>query len=90
MNTNATVMVEKTTTTFHGKSEHDYQGRSWMTFKAIQNISESDRPRDVEAMLEEEKTWCFLPKKCVHTYTGHTGGVQAIRLFPKTGHLFLT
>lgn len=82
------MLVEKTTTTFHGKAEHDYQGRSWMTYKAVQKM-ESDG-RDFEADLEAEKSWCFLPKKCLHTYTGHTGGIQAIRLFPNTGHLFLT
>lgn len=33
---------------------------------------------------------CFIPKVCVHTYTGHTQGVSVIKLFPQTAHLFLS
>jgi hypothetical protein len=32
----------------------------------------------------------FIPKKCVHKYLGHSKGVQAIELFPYTGHLLLS
>lgn len=33
---------------------------------------------------------CFIPKKCVKKYTGHTKGVQAIEFSPGTGHLLLS
>jgi WD40 repeat protein len=33
---------------------------------------------------------CFVPKKCLKKYTGHTKGIQEIELFPKTGHLILS
>eukprot|EP00611_Tribonema_gayanum_P023120 TRINITY_DN4806_c0_g1_i1.p4 TRINITY_DN4806_c0_g1~~TRINITY_DN4806_c0_g1_i1.p4 ORF type:complete len:349 (-),score=118.10 TRINITY_DN4806_c0_g1_i1:76-1122(-) len=32
----------------------------------------------------------FPPKKCIHRWTGHTKGVQAIEFFPGFGHLILS
>lgn len=65
--------------TFHGKAQHDYQGRSWMAPPAGARIEE-----------EGEEHKCFTPKKCIHRYTGHTKGVQAIAFFPGYGHLLLS
>ncbi|PWN27519.1 WD40 repeat-like protein [Jaminaea rosea] len=66
---------------FHGTSMYDYQGRSYLHV-----------PGDVETNLHGEagSQSCFLPKACVHTFTGHTKGVSALRLFPKSGHLMLS
>ena len=66
---------------FHGDSETDYQGRSWNT-----------PPTDIKPLDEDDqaKMKCFLPKKRVHTYTGHTKGVRKIDIFPKYGHLLLS
>ena len=33
---------------------------------------------------------CFIPKKCVKQYKGHTKGVQDILLFPSSAHLLLS
>ncbi|CAE7892821.1 Cdc40 [Symbiodinium microadriaticum] len=68
---------ERITSVFHGNKEKDYAGRSWIENKT--NIT-----KDVDDKQ------CFLPKKWVHTWTGHTMGVQKIRWFPKTAHLLLS
>lgn len=65
--------------TFHGKKQNDYQGRSWMA-----------PPAGVRLEAEGEEHKCYTPKKCIHRYTGHTKGVQAISFFPGYGHLLLS
>lgn len=66
---------------FHGKTMMDYQGRTYM------HPPVSEAP---QIMQEAGSQDCFIPKVCVHTYTGHTQGVSVIRLFPQTGHLMLS
>jgi len=66
---------------FHGKSMTDYQGRTYMS------------PPVAEApnlLSEGGSQDCFIPKVCVHTWTGHTQGVSVVRTFPETGHLLLS
>jgi len=69
------------TSIFHGKSLADYQGRTYM-YPPL-----SVAPHLASETSEQE---CFIPKTCVHTFTGHTAGVSVIRLLPKTGHLMLS
>lgn len=33
---------------------------------------------------------CYIPKRCIHTWSGHTRGISSFELFPKTGHLLLS
>ena len=56
---------------FHGKEETDKLGRSWMA-----------APKEQKPEVEQ----AFLPKRWIHTWSGHTKGVNAIRhsLSPKT------
>jgi WD40 repeat protein len=63
--------------TFSGAALFDYQGRSWM-----------DVPKGVRADGGEHE--CFVPKKLVHTWSGHAKGVNSVQFFPGTGHLLLT
>lgn len=68
-------------TLFHGNEEFDYRGRSWI-----------DPPPGWDSVkygdIEHHK--CYVPKKCVHRFTGHDKGVHCIQLFPNTGHLLLS
>ncbi|KAJ3537051.1 hypothetical protein NMY22_g5764 [Coprinellus aureogranulatus] len=69
------------TSTFHGKSLTDYQGRTYMSPPV------AEAPNLLHEAGSQE---CFIPKVCIHTWTGHTQGVSVIRTFPKTGHLFIS
>lgn len=71
------IAAEDVKTVFHGSNETDYQGRSW-----------TDPPARLKDDDGDHKV--FIPKKCIHTYTGHTKGVRKIQLFPKYGHLLLS
>ncbi|KAI9206488.1 WD40-repeat-containing domain protein [Polychytrium aggregatum] len=69
-------------TLFHGKSVLDWQGRTYMHV-----------PQDVDVDLNHEigsQGECFLPKQLIHTWAGHTKGVNAIRFFPNSAHLLLS
>ncbi|KAF8139979.1 WD40-repeat-containing domain protein [Boletus edulis] len=69
------------TSVFHGKSMTDYQGRTYM------HPPLADAPHLSNEAGSQET---FIPKACIHTWTGHTQGVSVIRLFPDTGHLLLS
>uniref|UniRef100_G3PCI3 Pre-mRNA-processing factor 17 n=1 Tax=Gasterosteus aculeatus aculeatus TaxID=481459 RepID=G3PCI3_GASAC len=68
-------------TILHVKDMYDYQGRSYLHI-----------PQDVGINLRstEAPDKCYLPKKQIHVWSGHTKGVSAIRLFPHSGHLLLS
>eukprot|EP00761_Pharyngomonas_kirbyi_P004726 gb/GECH01004731.1/.p1 GENE.gb/GECH01004731.1/~~gb/GECH01004731.1/.p1 ORF type:complete len:593 (+),score=109.36 gb/GECH01004731.1/:1-1779(+) len=63
---------------FHREERYDYLGRPWLT-----------PPSHLRPDTEHE---CFIPKKHVHTWQGHSKGkgVTAIRFFPGYGHLLLS
>lgn len=65
----------------HIKDAYDYQGRSFLF-----------PPHDLDVNLRPDSVpdRCFLPKKVLHTYTGHTKALCAIRWFPRSAHLFLS
>jgi pre-mRNA-processing factor 17 len=69
------------TTIFHGASERDYLGRTYMAV-----------PQDIDVNLlgESGSQECFVPKKLIHTWEGHEKGVSAIKFFPKSAHLLLS
>jgi len=65
-----------------GKETHDYLGRTYLHV-----------PLDVDGVNlrgQSGEQECFVPKKCVHTWSGHTKGVSRIQLFPGSGHLILS
>ncbi|KAA8898245.1 hypothetical protein TRICI_006613 [Trichomonascus ciferrii] len=69
------------TSEFVGSSEVDYLGRTYMHV-----------PQDLDVNLkktpgEEE---CFVPKKKIHSWMGHSKGVSKLEFFPNSGHLLLS
>lgn len=72
-------MEEKTV--LHIKDAYDYQGRSFLHV-----------PQDVGVNLRssEPPEKCFLPKRLIHTWSGHSKGLSAIRWFPRSAHLLLS
>ena len=66
---------------FTVKDAYDYQGRSYL-----------HAPHDLGVNLRTNAPppKCFLPKAHIHTWTGHTKGISAIRWFPQTAHLLLS
>ena len=67
------------TSTFHGKDEFDYQGRSWAAI-----------PKGVHADGGDHE--CFVPKRVLQRWSnaGGSKGVQSVSFFPNTGHLMLS
>ena len=68
-------------TIFHGSTQYDYQGRTYMHV-----------PRDLDINLQKEPgtQTNYIPKKLIHTWNTHTGAINAIRFFPNSGHLLLS
>lgn len=62
---------------FHGGELYDYQGRSFIHPPA----GSKPAPPDLKN---------YIPKKLLHTWYGHTKGVNAIMFFPVYGHLLLS
>lgn len=69
------------TTTFHGTSELDYQGRTYMHV-----------PQDLDIDLKKEagSITNYVPKKLIHTYKSHTKPISVLRFIPHSGHLLLS
>ena len=69
------------TTEFHGDSEYDYQGRTYMHV-----------PQDLDVDLRKEvgAQKNYYPKKLIHTWKSHTKAITSLRFFPSSGHLLLS
>src|SRR5277367_4945859 len=69
-------------TEFNGSEEYDYMGRS--------RIMHVPQDLDVNLLGELGEKECFIPKKLIHTWSGHHKGVTCIRFFPHSGHMLLS
>lgn len=70
--------IEPETSIFHGETLYDYQGRSYVS-----------PPSSLKVNAAEDMK-CYLPKQQIHTWSGHSKGVNRILFFPNTGHLLLS
>lgn len=71
------VESKQETTQFHGAEIRDYQGRTYMHIPLRNRSAPPDRK-------------CYIPKRCIHTWRGHSKGVNRIQFFPNSGHLLLS
>ncbi|KAK3305681.1 WD40-repeat-containing domain protein [Chaetomium strumarium] len=69
------------TTTFHGESEYDYLGRTYMHV-----------PQDLDISLHKEvgSITNYIPKKLISTWRHHGKPITALQLFPRSSHLGLS
>ncbi|GIX60773.1 G-protein beta WD-40 repeat containing protein [Babesia caballi] len=78
-----------------GKQETRYDGVPVSTYhRKVDPDSPPTRswllpPKNLK-LIDPENHKTFIPKREVHTYTGHTMAVQAIRYVPSTGHCLLS
>lgn len=75
------MVEEESKSVLHIDDPYDYMGRSFLHI-----------PQDLDINLKsnEAPEKCFMPKKLLHSYKGHTKGIQKMQLFPQSGHIFLT
>ncbi|CAD5206770.1 unnamed protein product [Bursaphelenchus okinawaensis] len=73
-------MIEEITT-LHIKDDEEFKNRSFMEVPKFTGTNL--RPDFVPSK-------CYAPTKQAHTYKSHTKAVNAIRWFPKSGHMFLS
>eukprot|EP00126_Sphaerothecum_destruens_P003515 Sdes_comp17262_c0_seq1m6458 len=71
------------TSILHISDFYDYQGRTYLHIP-----TETEDGVDLRNELPPKK--CFLPKKLIHTWSGHSRGVSTFKLFPGSGHLLLS
>jgi pre-mRNA-processing factor 17 len=69
------------TTEFHGTSERDYLGRTYMHVPQDLDIDLSKEPGSIQN---------YHPKRLIHTYKYHTKPITALRFIPKSSHLLLS
>lgn len=76
-NSNKNKMVTK----FFGKREFDDLGKSYLS-----------PPQDIKLDITKDpgSQECFVPKRQIHVWDGHIGGVSKLQFFPNTGHLLLS
>jgi len=70
------VEIEGDYSVFHLENNNDYLGRSFM-----------QHPTYLKADAISQN---YLPKKWIHTWTGHKKGISRVEFFPKYGHLLLS
>lgn len=65
-----------------GSEEFDYQGRTYMNIPKYLSIDLT--------LPSGTNNECFVPKKIIHKFPGHSKGVNKLQFFPNSGHLLLS
>ena len=76
-------VTQAETTEFHGSSQFDYLGRTYMHVPNLANT-------DLKLNKEPGTIQNFRPKALVHIYKSHTKPITSLRFFPRSSHLLLS
>ncbi|KAI4217581.1 MAG: hypothetical protein LQ351_000177 [Letrouitia transgressa] len=86
----ASDMIDNETSEFHGESMYDYQGRTYMHVPQGRTYMHVPQDLDIDLRKDPGTQRNYIPKKLIHTFRSHTKAINALRFFPRSGHLLLS
>eukprot|EP01026_Neomeris_dumetosa_P032467 TRINITY_DN2578_c0_g1_i3.p1 TRINITY_DN2578_c0_g1~~TRINITY_DN2578_c0_g1_i3.p1 ORF type:complete len:425 (-),score=80.77 TRINITY_DN2578_c0_g1_i3:184-1458(-) len=71
----------------YGHKDNEMQDKD---IKSTLHVKQDANWMDTPSGVKKENERCYLPKRQIHVWSGHSNAVNCIRFFPGTGHLLLS